>query len=242
MAETKTPPRKKAASPKPSESLGNVLAEAERKQAADRKVHWKGPRVDGVTSSLLSRFLVCRHRFYVKAIEGWSPHDAFNHRIEYGNMFHACDEVDAKVPGTWLNGLKRECQRLQKKYPSAVDQIAKWGEVCRRQYPIYLDHWRKLGYVKPTPVWSEHAFLVPYTTRNGNTVVLRGKMDGMELGTEEGQEVENSREYLWVKESKTKSEIDRREIERRLKFDLQTNFYLTALKEAPKPRHPRRDE
>ena len=43
---------------------------------------WKGPTEDGITQSLLSRFLVCRERFRLKVIEGLAPEDRFSHYRE----------------------------------------------------------------------------------------------------------------------------------------------------------------
>ena len=56
-------------------------------------------------------------------------------------------------------------------------------------------------------------------------VYLRGKWDGVYHSIEDG---------IWIDESKTKGEIDRVKIERRLKYDIQTMFYLVALKELRK--------
>src|SRR4051794_6290554 len=58
---------------------------------------WKGPEEDGITFSLLSQFLVCRERFRVRVIEGLSAGGGFNHRIEYGSMWHTCEEALAAI-------------------------------------------------------------------------------------------------------------------------------------------------
>ncbi len=61
---------------------------------------WKGPEVDGITFSLLSRFIACPERFRILVTEGLQPHDEFNHRIEYGNMWHTCEEAALRVIGS----------------------------------------------------------------------------------------------------------------------------------------------
>ncbi len=38
---------------------------------ATREPVWKGPEVDGVTQSLLSRYLTCKERFRLLVIEGF---------------------------------------------------------------------------------------------------------------------------------------------------------------------------
>jgi len=70
------------------------------KEVSRREPLWKGPcSTDdngGITFSLLSRWLVCRHRFYIYAIQGIQPMREFNHRIEYGSMWHVCEEHFAR--------------------------------------------------------------------------------------------------------------------------------------------------
>jgi hypothetical protein len=56
---------------------------------------WGGPEKEGITSSLLSRFLACRERFRLLVIEGLKPVDRFQHKISYGNMWHVCEEHHA---------------------------------------------------------------------------------------------------------------------------------------------------
>ena len=53
---------------------------------------WDGPEEDGITQSLLSRFLVCRERFRILVVDGLKPVDQFSSRIEYGQMWHLCEE------------------------------------------------------------------------------------------------------------------------------------------------------
>jgi hypothetical protein len=63
---------------------------------------WSGPDGEGpnggITFSLLSRFLVCRERFRLHALEGWRTQDGFNHRLEYGNMWHGTKSWLTTVP------------------------------------------------------------------------------------------------------------------------------------------------
>ena len=87
---------------------------------------WKGPSdpEGGITQSLLSVFLCCRERFRLKVIEGLGPPDQFSHRMEYGQMWHLCEEEAAKYPKTWDFGrLKDYCIDLREKYPLSQQQI-----------------------------------------------------------------------------------------------------------------------
>src|SRR5688572_23342153 len=88
---------------------------------------WKGPESDdpngGITFSALSRFLCCRERFRLVMIEGLRPADGFNHKIEYGQMWHACEEAHAAAGTKSYSGplpmgaLRDYAQDLCKQYP-----------------------------------------------------------------------------------------------------------------------------
>ena len=86
---------------------------------------WKGPEEEGVTQSLLSRFLVCRERFRLLVVEGLRPIDSFNHRIEYGQMWHLCEECSSQGLG-WKNPLQEYAQSLCRTYPTSQEQIEHW--------------------------------------------------------------------------------------------------------------------
>jgi len=190
---------------------------------------WKGPEVDGVTQSLLSRFLQCRERFRVYAIEGLRPVEQFNHRIEYGSMWHVCEESLAATPnlvGEWVISLGHYAKGLCKKYPLQQEQIQHWYNVCRVQFPVYADYWAKHPDVKyRTPLLQEQVFDVPCHLPSGRIVRLRGKWDSVDL-IGKGK---SARVYL--QENKTKGDVNEQQLQRQLAsgFDLQTMFYLVAL-------------
>src|SRR4051812_19809297 len=100
---------------------------AMRKKQANNEPLWKGPYEDGITFSMLNRFLACRHRFYTYAIEGLRPEPQFNHRIEFGNMFHLCEQYSEDNLSLLM--LKEYCQRLCGQYPSQQEEIDKWYNV-----------------------------------------------------------------------------------------------------------------
>lgn len=196
---------------------------------------WKGPEVDGITFSLLSKFLSCKERFRVTMIDGLAPPSQFNHKLEYGNMWHVCEEhYDSENPNEWVIGLHKYATGLHKKYPIQGEQIDKWRMVCLRQFPIYLAYWQhkeekdqessELG----DTLFSEKVFEIPYTLPSGRKILLRGKWDKVfyKRGGTNGKNVS-----LWIKENKTKGEVDETNILRQLKFDLQTMIYVIALQE-----------
>lgn len=199
---------------------------------------WKGPEIDGITYSLLCRFLSCRERFRVTVIDGLRPTDSFNHRLEYGSMWHLCEEsfaserrhFDGELSGVdttlWSDNLEEYAQKLCQKYPIQQEQVEHWYNVCRTQFPVYVRYWSKQPDVKDrTPLLQETAFSVPYKLPSGRIVRLRGKWDSVDLigkGKQAG---------IYLQENKTKGDIDERSLRRQLGsgFDLQTMIYLVAL-------------
>lgn len=156
---------------------------------------WKGPEKDGITYSLLSRFLVCRERFRVLAVEGLRPTPQFNHKLEFGEMWHVCEDAHARgvnplhqgptYPGskekTW-GELLAYAKGLSERFPTARPEIEHWYNVCRTQFPLYADYWAKNPDVLArTPLLQEQVFDVPYRLPSGRTVRLRGKWDSVDL-------------------------------------------------------------
>lgn len=187
---------------------------------------WKGPEADGITFSMLSRFLVCRERFRLHVMEGLRPTHQFNHRIEYGQMWHLCEEFHAQGQ-EYEGALKTYANTLCREYPTAQDQVMKWLRICLIQFPMYLRYWEDhpdMG-LDHQPLLSEFVFSIPYHLPSGRTVLLRGKWDSVDLA---GQGVQRG---IWLQENKTKGDIDPLQIQRQLSFDLQTMMYLAALYE-----------
>lgn len=222
--------------PKPVEKTGLAakFAKAGRKTTEPL---WKGPEKDGVTQSLLSRFLVCPERFRVLVVEGLKPAPRFNHRLEYGNLWHACEEELARTKATakdiesgsnddWARALKQKASTMAREYPLDQELVKHWYYVCREQFPRYVRYWTKQpDNLVRTPLMQEVSFAVPYKLPSGRTVTLRGKWDSVDIiGTGKSA-------ALYVQENKTKGDIDELAILRQLGFDLQAMLYIVALHE-----------
>lgn len=190
-----------------------------------REPLWKGPEVDGITQSMLGRFLMCRERFRILVVDGLRPADQFNHRIEYGQMWHTCEEYHAQGQA-WEGPLKDYAAGLRKRYPMQSVQVQHWYEVCRHQFPLYVKYWENHPDVKNRePLFQEKSFAVPYALPSGRNVILRGKWDGVDLiGPKR-------RQAVYLQENKTKGDIHEEQLQRQLSFDMQTMFYLVALRE-----------
>jgi hypothetical protein len=193
---------------------------------------WSGPDGEGpnggITFSLLSRFLVCRERFRLHALEGWRTQDGFNHRLEYGNMWHVCEEHYLADSGTWHEVLADYCADLCQKYRHSQEQIKHWYNVCKVQFSAYVPYWKRQveeSNEERKPLLQEYAFDVPYSLPSGRTVRLRGKWDSVDIV----RSPKVGRPQIWLQENKTKGDINEQQIQRNLNFDLQVMTYVIAL-------------
>ena len=209
-------------------ALGDRLRQAGAKPIQKVVPVWEGPESDGaqggITFSLLSRYLVCKERFRLMVVERLRTAEKFNARIEYGNMWHVCEEALA-ANRDWERDLVKYASDLGRAYRMEQEQVAKWYEVCKVQFPIYVKYWAAQPDVTTrTPLLQEYSFKVPYKLDSGRMVYLRGKFDSVDLigaGKQAG---------VYLQENKTKSEINDGDLQRQLAFDLQTMMYLVALK------------
>lgn len=190
---------------------------------------WEGPcgtgPQGGITFSLLNKWLEDKERFRLRTIEGLKARDKWNSRIEFGSMWHICEEAFAAgyAPGvSWEEMLLDYAKELCLKYAFDRDEINNWYGICRTMFPIYLDYWAQHpDMVDRTPLMSEQVFCVPYKLPSGRTVYLRGKWDSIDVVGKR----------IWLMENKTKSDPDEEQIKNQLSFDCQTLLYLCALQQ-----------
>lgn len=190
---------------------------------------WAGPATDpatdpqgGVTQGMLSRYLGCRERFRVQAIEGVGTHEGFNSRLEFGNLWHVAEEDLAT--GTGHDNMHEYARTLSRQYPMARQEIDHWHRMAKALFSEYVRHWSQHpDVVGRKPLLQEQVFAVPYTLPSGRVAWLRGKWDSVDLVGE------GKARRVWLQENKTKSSIHVGQLTRRLKFDLQTLTYLVAL-------------
>lgn len=184
---------------------------------------WKGPEEDGITQSMLNDFMFCRERFRVRTILGLGTADRFNKSIEYGNLWHICEEHLAKR-SDWKKPLQDYTKVLIRKYPLEQAEVLKWYNVCLIQFPVYVEYWKAHPDVKNrTPLLQEEVFRIPYQLPSGRTVHVKGKFDSVDFIRSEGLA------GIYLQENKTKGDIDEASLQKNLRFDLQTMFYLNAL-------------
>lgn len=194
---------------------------------------WQGPEdggdMGGVTQSMLSRWLTCRERARLHYIEGLKGEPRFSAPMEYGSIWHVCEQQLAQ--GTDPNcrtdqwaPLITYCRKLCRQYPTQQADVEKWMQVCKVQFPQYVQFWQTHPDVQErTPLLQEQVFHVPYQLPSGRTVYLKGKWDSVDLVGK------GSAAGIVLKENKTKGDIDEERIRRQVTFDLQCMLYLTAL-------------
>lgn len=212
-------------SKKPSSVLKQLKKSGAGKLKQRTEPFWKGPCSDdpqgGITQSLLNEFLICPERFRIKTILGLTPPDQFNHALEYGHMWHLCEEYHA-ANKSYREKLDEYKDGLLQRYPYSQEEVLKFYNACLRQFPQYVKYWKKhKDEAKREPIAQEVSFRVPYLTGDTLTpVYLRGKWDQIDVISGK----------IWLKENKTKGQIKEQLIERQLTFDLQTMLYLVAIK------------
>lgn len=220
-----------------------TLTDAERSALADGSAGrndsgpvWQGPGgagpQGGITQGLIGRWLACRERFRVCAMEGLAPRPSFKHQLEYGNLWHTCERVHAAAPTpsgpTWEQALHDHALALCRVHRLDQEQIQHWHDVCRTAFPLYVRHWAEHPDVQSrTPLEQEKTFDVPLRLPSGRTVRLRGRWDSVDLlpGRTGG---------IFLQENKTVGSIDEERVRQRLTFDLQTMVYLAALEQHQK--------
>lgn len=199
---------------------------------SSREPLWKGPEVDGISFSLLSHYLVDLERSRVQMIEGLAPFPSFNHRIEFGTMWHAAEEglagqvlkSAAHRLKPWAYKLKERFVKLCNDYPTQGADIAHWYKIADALFPVYVKYWeRHPDMVERTPLLTEEVFNVCYKLPSGRVVRLRGKRDGVDYVRA------SDAQGVWVQENKTKTGINISKMTRFLTFDLQTMIYFVAL-------------
>lgn len=167
---------------------------------------------DGISYSLLSRFVNCRERFRIYTVEGLKPAETSD-SMDFGTMFHSLLEEHSK--GRNLAYLKR------KLYQESGNDIEKRAMVdqCLLVFKFYEETWKEND-ANRKYISQEEVFRVPVHLPSGRKIDLRGRYD--EIYREAGG--------IWLQENKTKSQIDEVALSNILAHDLQTMLYSYTIK------------
>lgn len=169
----------------------------------------------GVSYSLLSRFINCRERFRLYAVEGAREEKSSKTAMDWGTYFHELIELQAKNPNlnpaAIIKKTKRTITGLDKKVANLIfEQYTNWYEEEKHHYFA-----------------QEQVFDEDYRLPNGRVVRLVGKTDEIIL---------NKDGSLMIQENKTKEKFDIRKIEQSIPHDLQSLMYAICIQQKFKRR------
>jgi hypothetical protein len=201
----------------------------------------------GVTQSALTAFLACPEQFALNYVEGWTP-TGFSVPLEFGTLFHSCIQaqgIEPFHPTTSFSPEKiaqevcskyEQVRRPQIKSPDGHDAIQKTLAAVEAVYPAYRNYFAKddalQKWLAREQIFSvEHKFddREPWAIAlpQVRTINLRGMRDGEYCIPSSVPCIASG---LGLFETKTKSQIDDQAIQSGLRADMQTMFYLYAMK------------
>jgi len=171
---------------------------------------WKGPLEDGVTQSLLNKFLVCPYRMYLYAILGLEEKRPPEPNLIWGDTGHKGLELLIEKPALSKDFSQEEWDELDQAIDKHLEQYVPFPSTfphsIKRMLRLYDDSYKLEG-----PLETEVKFQIPYNTLY-NRVTLRGKLDGI-----------NRKKIV---EHKCKGSWDAQQIEAEVPVDLQVHMYI----------------
>ena len=160
----------------------------------------------GVSYSLLSRFINCRERFRLYAVEGVREESSSRGSMDFGTYFHELLELHAKYPNLSANAVIQKA----KKHPERTLKIQ--AETVFFAYCAWYSE-NRYSYHD-----QECEFKINYKLPNGKNIRLVGKSDEIINSP-------NNDGTLWIQENKTKENINEYKIESSIPWDLQSLMY-----------------
>lgn len=168
---------------------------------------WKGPLIDGITQSMMSKFVQCPYRFYLYAVLGLKDNTPLNPNLIWGDVFHKGLEllIRTKNHNTAVVGM---IEYLKTKYPDAPStyEVSTKNLLYRFTLDTYTGEWT-----------TEQSFSIPIETPTGRKVLIRGKKDAIQT---------NHPDYGRILgEHKCKGYIDPTQTALEIRQDRQVNIY-----------------
>lgn len=186
---------------------------------------WCGPYDDGpeggITCTMLRRFEICPHRFWLRYAAGMEDLDEFNHKMEFGNLFHAGLEADQKVE---KQAIFDYAALLNRRFPKDHGDILYWASWAAVLLPIYRAFWQPHDRDRKYTLY-EHVFAEQYQLPDGRSVLLRGKLDAV------FEQLKSGLRSTVLQENKTKGDVDEYFLLKTLDFEQQTGVYMLALRQ-----------
>jgi hypothetical protein len=168
---------------------------------------WKGPLIDGITQSMIGKFVQCPYRFYLYAILGLRDSKPLHENLIWGDVFHKGLEIyiATKSLPTSVDGM---IDYLKTKYPQAPSTYEVSTRRMLYKFPLstYQGEWK-----------TELPFKIPFTLPSGRQITIRGKKDALQTDHPDYNRI--------LGEHKCKGYIDPVKTSREIKSDLQVNIY-----------------
>jgi len=174
---------------------------------------WKGPLNDGITQSLINKYLTCPYRFYLYAGLGLEEPRQLHPNLIWGDTFHKGLELLIEKPKQqqdlspeeWDEVIRKTTFHLKEKFPTAPGSFI---HTIKRMLTLYDDRYK--GSQK---FHTEIEFSEIYETVLGRKVRLRGKVDAL------------SHDKSILVEHKCKGKIDQVQTAREVPVDHQVLLY-----------------
>lgn len=169
---------------------------------------------DGISFSLLSRFMQCRERFRLYAVEGKREVGKQQRALDFGTYFHKLLEVHAKDQRLSASSVISKVTKNKKsiKSISHIDRMI--VNMLFEEYCIWYSD------IKYNYVEAEYKFDVKYHLQGVGSIRLRGKSDEL---------IRWPDKKIWVQENKTKENISESILDVTIPFNLQTLMYVIGV-------------
>lgn len=194
------------------------LSSSLKKLNTKNPIAWKGPIEEGISQSLIQNYICFKERFRLRTIMGLKREDTFNPPMEFGNMWHICEEF---FPDDFEKPLARYATKLCKRFPTKQADINKWFRICKIHFPLYVEYYKSEDKNRKY-IFREQKVKVKFELPSGRVVTLRGMIDGGFIQDK----------AIWVQENKARGEMDEEKTIKQLSMDLQTLTYRVMFEEA----------
>lgn len=169
---------------------------------------WKGPKIDGVSQSLLNKFLECPYCFFLYAILRLHEPETERDNLVWGDIGHK--GLEHLIPSLCLKTASRKMEQYQKeRYPEAPSRFL---PSIKKMISLYNKKLFRVG------TWKTEQIIDRQITIKGIPFRIRGKKDGICYDYPRYQKV--------LAEHKFKGYIDPPSLAQEIQKDTQCNIYL----------------
>jgi ribosomal protein S14 len=169
---------------------------------------------DGVSYSLLSKFMACRERFRKYAVEGLREIGKQQKALDFGTYFHKLLEIHAKDQRLSASSVIAKVTKSKTSIKSISTFDRSMANMLFEEYLLWYSD------IKYNYIEAEYKFDVNYYLPGIGNIRLRGKSDEL-IRWADGK--------IWVQENKTKENISEGILDATIPFNLQTLMYVIGV-------------